>query len=129
MKLLLDTCTALWLQLSPERVPARLLAVLAKPGNEVFFSATSAWEIAIKWQTGKLLLPVPPPEFVMRMRTESEIEPLPVEESAAFQLSKLPRLHGDPFDRMLIAQAIEHGLILATPDPLIQQYAVRTMWD
>ena len=129
MKFLLDTCTALWLQLSPERVPAGLFAVLAKPDNEVFFSATSAWEIAIKWQTGKLVLPVPPAEFVVRMRAESQMEPLPVEEAATFHLAKLPRLHGDPFDRMLIAQAIEHGLILATPDPLILQYAVRTMWD
>jgi PIN domain nuclease of toxin-antitoxin system len=50
-------------------------------------------------------------------------------EAAALQVAKLPLLHKDPFDRILIAQAIEHGLMLATPDPLIRQYAVRTIWD
>ena len=64
-----------------------------------------------------------------QLRIVSLVESLPITEAAALQVVKLPRLHSDPFDRIQIAQSIEHSLILAMPDPLIRQYAVRTMWD
>jgi PIN domain nuclease of toxin-antitoxin system len=87
------------------------------------------WEIIIKWTSGKLALPCPPDEFIKKARIESMLESVPVFESSALQVAKLPKLHKDPFDRILIAQSIEHGLALATPDPLIRQYAVKTIWD
>ncbi len=62
------------------------------------------------------------------LRKESLVESLSIDEASALQTSKLPFLHNDPFDRIQIAQSIEHSLILATPDPLIRQYSVRTMW-
>ena len=68
-------------------------------------------------------------EFIRKARDESILEAIPVHEAAALQVARLPLLHSDPFDRILIAQAIEHGMMLATPDPLIRQYAVRTVWD
>ena len=129
MRILLDTCTLLWLQQDSARVPARLLDILLHPGTQRFLSAASAWEIAVKWSLGKLALPCPPEEFIRKSRDESMLDSLPVVESAALLVAKLPRLHSDPFDRLLIAQAIDEGLILATPDPLIRQYAVRTIWD
>jgi len=129
MRILLDTCVFLWLQMSPERIPASLLKILLIPETGRYLSAAVAWEIAIKWSSGKLSLPCPPDEFVRKARFESMMETVPVFESSALQVAKLPRLHGDPFDRMLIAQSIEHGLALATPDPLIRQYAVKTIWD
>ena len=129
MRILLDTCTLLWFQMAPSRIPPSLLQILLRPETPLFLSAAVAWEIAIKWSSGKLSLPFPPDEFVRKARTESKIETIPIFESSALQIAKLPRLHNDPFDRMLIAQSIEHGLALATPDPLIRQYVVRTIWD
>ena len=129
MNFLLDTCTILWLQLEPSRVPASLRQILLQPETRRYSSAAAAWEIAIKWSLGKLPLPVTPQEFMRRLRTDSLVESLPIDEASALQVAKLPNLHNDPFDRIQIAQSIEHSLILATPDPLIRQYAVRTMWD
>ena len=118
----------LWLELSPSRVPASLTGILADRKNEVFVSSTSIWEIIIKWGAGKLKLPSAPAEFMTAVRTKSNLETLALTETAVLQTAKLPPMHKDPFDRILIAQAIEHGLMLATPDPLIRQYAVRTIW-
>ena len=129
MRILLDSCTLLWLQMEQARIPPGLLQILSMPETRRFLSAAVAWEIAIKWSNGKLLLPCPPEEFIKKARSASVIETLPVFESAALQVSKLPPFHNDPFDRIQISQAIELGLALATPDPLIRQYAVRTIWD
>lgn len=129
MNFLLDTCTILWLQLEPSRVPATLRKILLEPETRRYSSAAAAWEIAIKWSLGKLPLPVPPYEFMRLLRTDSLVESLSINEASALQVAKLPGLHNDPFDRIQISQSIEHSLILATPDPLIRQYAVRTMWD
>ncbi len=127
-KILVDTCVLLWLELSPARVPASLTEILADRRNEVLVSAASAWEIILKWAAGKLSLPGEPATFVATARSKSNLGTLALVEAACLQAAKLPLLHKDPFDRLLIAQAIEHGLTLATPDPLIQQYAVRTIW-
>ena len=129
MRILLDTCTLLWLQLDPGKVPGPLLQVLTSPDTRRFLSVAVAWEIAIKWSNGKLALPAAPAEFIKQARTASAIETVPIFESAALQLAKLPKFHNDPFDRIQISQAIDLGLTLATPDPLIRQYAVRTIWD
>ena len=129
MRILIDTCTLLWLQMEPAKVPPNLLKILMQPETRRFLSAAVAWEIAIKWSAGKLALPFPPDEFMKRARGEGLIETLPIFESAALQVAKLPKLHNDPFDRIQISQAIDHGLALATPDPLIKQYAVKTIWD
>jgi PIN domain nuclease of toxin-antitoxin system len=120
--------------LAPDRTGAHSGAV----ASNSFFAANAtirqrgaaaAWEIAIKWSIGKLSLPAPPDEFMKRAREASLIDTVPIFESVALQTAKLPRLHSDPFDRIQISQAIEHGFTLATPDPLIRQYAVRTVWD
>jgi PIN domain nuclease of toxin-antitoxin system len=126
---LVDTCVLLWLELLPSRVPKGLIDMLADQDNEVFVSAASVWEIVLKWTAGKLSLPSEPANFVATVRSKSNLGTLALVEAAALQTAKLPLLHKDPFDRLLIAQAIEHGLTLATPDPLIRQYAVRTIWD
>ena len=110
-------------------MPTGLLRILADRKNEIFLSAASVWEIVLKWSAGKLALPASPAEFLAAVHTKSSIETLALQEPAVLQSAKLPPLHKDPFDRILIGQAIEHGLILASPDPLIQQYAVRTVWN
>lgn len=128
MRLLLDTCTFLWIAAgSPELSdPAR--AAYANPDNEVFLSAVSAWEIAMKHDLGKLPLPEAPVRYIPAVRSRHGIAPLVLEEEAALQLPKLPALHRDPFDRMLVCQAIAHRLDIVTPDPAIAQYPVRILW-
>jgi PIN domain nuclease of toxin-antitoxin system len=129
MNVLFDTSTNLWLQVEAARVPSSLRQALLSPETRHYSSAAAAWEIAIKWSSGKLVLPVPPAEFMRRPQRDSLVESLPINEASALQVAKLPKLHSDPFDRIQISQSIQHSLILATPDPLIRQYAVRTVWD
>ncbi len=103
--------------------------IFTDPGNEIFLSAISSWEIALKNSIGKLPLPGPSPaEFIVEQRKAHAIESLPLDEEASLYIPLLPKLHDDPFDRLLICQAIVHGLVILTPDRMIRQYPVRTSW-
>lgn len=128
MKLLLDTCTFLWLVTDDDSLSAEARRLFADPANEVCLSSVSAWEIAVKHALGKLPLPRSPAVFVPEERRRHHIEPLALDESAALAVAKLPDLHKDPFDRMLVCQAIMGGLTLLTPDPLVTQYPVAAIW-
>ena len=128
MRLLLDTCTFLWIVEGSTRLSARARELFEDPGNEVSLSAVSAWEVAQKHAAGKLPLPAPADQFVIRQRKAHAILALPLDEEAAAHLPRLPALHRDPFDRMLICQAIAHGMSILTPDPHISQYPVRVLW-
>jgi PIN domain nuclease of toxin-antitoxin system len=128
VRLLLDTCTFLWIVGGDRALSARAREAFVDPESEVFLSAASAWEIAVKHRLGKLPLPASPEQFIPVQRAAHGIEPLPVEEEAALQVAKLPDLHRDPFDRILVAQAIVGGLVVVTPDDPIRQYPVRTLW-
>ena len=128
MKLLLDTCSFLWIVATPALVPPLALNQFRDADNEVFLSAASAWEIAIKHGLGRLPLPKPADRFVPAEREAHGILALPIDEESALHLARLPALHRDPFDRMLVSQAIVHGLTILTPDPLVTQYPARTMW-
>ena len=103
---------------------------LGDPTNEVFFSAASAWEIRLKHAIGKLPLPneLTPAQFVPEARRRHAVEPLPVSEFDTFELTRLPPLYSDPFDRMLICQAIANQMAIVTPDRLISQYPVSVRW-
>lgn len=128
MSLLLDTCTFLWLAAESSELSTTARERFEEAGNEVFLSAVSAWEIAVKHAMGRLPLPEPPDRFVPRIRAEMGIESLPLDEEATLYLPRLPALHKDPFDRMLVCQAVRNGWVVLTPDPLIHQYPVRTAW-
>jgi PIN domain nuclease of toxin-antitoxin system len=128
MTLLLDTCTFLWLAGGRTTLPPAAAAAISDPANDVFLSAVSVWEIVAKHRAGKLPLPEPPEVLVPAERTLRGIEPLPFDEESAMYGTRLPALHRDPFDRMLIAQAVAHSLAIVTPDPLITQYPVRVLW-
>lgn len=126
MKILVDTCVFLWLLTGerpfPEQVRLRLT------NGELWLSAASVWEISVKFAKGTLRLPVPPDRLVPDARKRYGVSTLPVDEESALHVVKLPRLHADPFDRMLVSQAIVHGMTIITPDPLVTQYPARTMW-
>ena len=128
MKLLLDTCTFLWIALGDRALSRPARDAFVDPASEVYLSTISSWEIALKHALGKLPLPDQPILLVPQMRARHRIEPLALDEPAALATAQLPDLHRDPFDRMLICQAIMGGLTLVTPDPLIRQYAVPTLW-
>jgi PIN domain nuclease of toxin-antitoxin system len=98
------------------------------PANESYLSAVSAWEIGIKNAAGRLPLQQRPDIFVPKIREASGIAPLHIDEESALLAGRLPVSHSDPFDRMLVAQAIVHGMTILTPDPQIERYAVRTFW-
>jgi PIN domain nuclease of toxin-antitoxin system len=128
MKLLLDTCTFLWITTDDARLSARARDLFRSPDNEVYLSAASGWEIATKHGLGRLPLPDPPERFVPSMREHHGIESLSIDEESALQTMRLPTLHRDPFDRLLVCQAIVHGMTLLTPDPLVAQYSARVVW-
>ena len=127
MRVLLDTCTFLWLA-GGSSLSDAAAAAIRNPSHEVYLSSVSAWEIVTKYGTGRLPLPEPPDRLIQTERRLRGLAALPFDEESAVQGLKLPALHRDPFDRMLIAQAIAHGLAIVTPDQSIAQYPVRTIW-
>lgn len=128
MNILLDTCTFLWIVRDTPQLSATARALFADPANAIFLSAVSVWEIAIKHQLGRLPLASPPHHYVPTERAKHAITALDLNEAAVLELRRLPPHHNDPFDRMLICQAIAHGLTVLTPDDHIQAYPVRTAW-
>ena len=128
MKILLDTCAFLWIITDAPELSDSARILFVDPANEVYLSAVSAWEIALKHALGRLPLPEPPERFIPSRRKQHGIDTLPLEEEAALHLTRLPPYHQDPFDRMLICQAVVHGMVLLTPDEMILQYSVRTTW-
>lgn len=126
MKVLLDTCVFLWLLSGERPFPDRVKSALTN--DELWLSVASVWEMSVKFAKRALRLPVPPARLVPDARKRYGISSLPVDEESALHLVKLPRLHADPFDRMLVSQAIVHGLTVVTPDPLVTQYPARTLW-
>ena len=127
MKLLLDTCTFLWLAGGGPLSPAAAASV-RDPSNDVYLSAVSTWEIVTKHRAGRLPLPEPPDRLIPAERRLRGVTALPFDEESALQGLRLPALHRDPFDRMLIAHAIALGLAIVTPDQAIAQYPVRVIW-
>lgn len=124
MQLLLDTCEFLWLVTGDSRLSSKVAGAVVDSGNTVFLSTVSFWEIAVKHGLGKLVLPESASTFVPRMRSDHRIESLELTETAVARLSDLPALHRDPFARMLVCQALAHGLTLASSDPLVRRYPV-----
>ena len=124
MKILLDTHCWLWMQVSPERFGTDALRLIKDVENELFLSAASSWEIAIKYALGKLPLPQPPQEYVPSRMSSSGVLALPVQHAHALQVAELPDHHRDPFDRMLIAQAQLERLKLLSADSKLGLYDV-----
>jgi len=128
MNILLDTCVFLWLTVDSPELSDNARRLFADPDNDVYLSVASAWEIIVKHNLGKLPLPEPPHDFIKNNRIRHRIETLPLDEAAVLQLSRLPEYHKDPFDRILICQAIAGSLTILTPDTHITRYPVRTEW-
>jgi PIN domain nuclease of toxin-antitoxin system len=126
VNLLLDTQVFLWLQTEPERLGDQL-RVVADERTTLLLSAVSSWEIAIKYELRRLPLPETPERYVAERMRAIGARALAVEHPHALAVAKLPPLHRDPFDRLLVAQATLLDLTIATADPSVAQYPVPTM--
>jgi PIN domain nuclease of toxin-antitoxin system len=128
LRLLLDTCVFLWAASEPERLSSRARETLGQPGHTCWVSGASIWEIVVKHDLGKLVLPDLPQLWVTNVRERLGVAARPNEEADALHLARLPTLHRDPFDRILVAQALVHGLTIVTPDEVLGRYPAPTLW-
>jgi PIN domain nuclease of toxin-antitoxin system len=127
MKILLDTHIFLWFISGHTRLSANVRDAIREPNNEIYLSVVSVWEAIVKYQLGKLPLPEHPGTYLPKQRDIHEISSLVLDESSVVELAKLPSLHRDPFDRMLICQALHNNLIIATVDSAVRAYPVRVI--
>jgi len=125
---LLDTNTFLFWTAGAKKLSAKARKVIEDPRNELFLSAVSSWEIAIKYALGKLELPESPPKFVPSRMVRHGITGIAFEHTDALAVAALPDLHDDPFDRALIAQALERELVIVTSDARFEAYGVDIEW-
>lgn len=128
MKYLLDSGVWLWSIASVERIGQKALDVLRNSENEIYFSAASVWELSIKAQLRKLTLPSPPAVCIPAFMARQGLRSLPVNHIHAAQVYDLPSHHRDPFDRILIAQAIAEDLTILTADRAFAKYPVEVLW-
>ena len=128
MRYLLDTHTILWWRQDDPRLPSRLNSVLEDSENEILFSSVSIWEIAIKRSLGKLKLEGTLEDFAKSLQEDHGFIPLPLDIPHFSRLESLPHHHGDPFDRLLISQAMEAGAVAITDDKAWKKYRVKVQW-
>lgn len=128
MPYLLDTHTFLWWTTGDLRLSPRVRAIVQQPGNEIFLSTVSIWEISIKAQLRRLEFDYDPTVVIPQPIAAYGLAVLPIEVRQALQVYRLPLLHRDPFDRLLVAQAMIEDLPLLTADPSIAQYQVSVIW-
>jgi PIN domain nuclease of toxin-antitoxin system len=128
VSLLLDTHTLLWAIGQPDRLSARVTKLILDAQNELVVSTVSLWEIAIKSQGGKLDVPATPEYFDFQFSRLGIRRVLSVDPSHTYALFKLPRIHGDPFDRLLAAQCVVERMHLVTADRIFRKYPIDVVW-
>ena len=128
MKLLFDTHAFIWWDSAPANLPASVLALCQDPANILLLSVVSAWEMQIKSHLGKLKFASPLGEIFAGQQQANNIEILPITLDHVLNLETLPDHHKDPFDRLLVAQALAEDARLISDDPMIQQYPVKLAW-
>jgi PIN domain nuclease of toxin-antitoxin system len=124
MRLLLDTHAFLWYITNDPKLPRAAFDAIRDKSNEAYLSVVSVWEALVKHQIGKLTLPDPPDEYLRDRQKAHRITTLSLDGAAVSRLIQLPLHHRDPFDRMLICQALQHELTLVTSDEQLRRYPV-----
>lgn len=127
MRILLDTHIFLWFINKDKKLSIEVRDAIRDRNNEVYLSVVSVWESIIKYQSGKLPFPKSPEIYLPQQRDRHLIESLSLDESSIRQLITLPAIHRDPFDRILICQALQHNLTIATVDTNIRSYSIDTI--
>jgi len=128
MKYLLDTGVWLWSMRSPERIGHEGLRILEHGEEEVYLSSVTCWEISIKMRLGKLEFPGPPAQHVPQFMAKQSLRPLSITHSHAAKVYDLAPHHADPFDRMLVAQALVEDMMILTSDRLLKKYPAKLLW-
>jgi PIN domain nuclease of toxin-antitoxin system len=128
MEYLIDTNTFLFWTSNSPKLSSDARKLLASAKSDLAMSAVSAWEISIKYGLGKLKLPEPPITYVPSRLRQHRIEAISVEHNEALQVARLPNHHDDPFDRLLIAQALHRRMPVVTSDSRFEDYRVLVIW-
>ena len=128
MKYLLDTNVFLWSNGAPEKLNRQAITALSAGSAEVYLSAASSWEIAIKFALRSLRLPSLPSQFIPHAMRVMALRSLDITHFHSVAAGELPRHHRDPFDRMLIAQARSETMVLLTADTAFKKYEVETVF-
>jgi PIN domain nuclease of toxin-antitoxin system len=128
MDLLLDTHCFIWLNYAEEKIPKKTLEMMRDVDLRLILSSVSIWEICQKYALGKLDLHLKPKALIEHAKRSFNIEILNFGEKDSYQLLTLPPIHKDPFDRMLICQAIGHKLAIVTDDKMINSYPIKIIW-
>jgi PIN domain nuclease of toxin-antitoxin system len=129
VKILLDTHTFLWFIAGDERLDDYARQLIEEPTNERYLSVASVWEITIKSSLGRLTVPLPPSTLIREQIWANAIDLLAIKPEHFDTLYSLPYHHNDPFDRLIIAQAIQEGLLLVTKDQVFDAYSVQVAWS
>ena len=126
--ILLDTVAFLWIITNSPNLSRKAKRAYLDTRADIYLSSISLWEIVVKYNLGRLPLPKEPASYIPEQRRLHGVEPIVLTESDVAELQDLPKIHKDPFDRMLVCQAIARGLVILTPDKMIQDYPVKTLW-
>ncbi len=128
MNLLIDTQAFIFATTQPEKLPARAADAMRSRENTLYISVVSPWEMQIKFMLNKLELRQPPVPLVQNELIDGSFTLLPITLAHIESLGRLPSLHKDPFDRLLIAQAIDENLTIVTGDEMLGSYPVSVLW-
>jgi PIN domain nuclease of toxin-antitoxin system len=128
MKILLDTHAFLWWNMDSSQLSIRAKEIIASGRTEIYISAASTWEMAIKCQKGKLVLPESPEKYAISRISHYGFTTLPIQISHTLRTYNLPLIHNDPFDRLLVAQCQMEEMSIISADEYIKQYDVDVIW-
>ena len=128
MRALLDSHAFIWWVLDAPQLSGRCRTILGDVSNDILMSVASSYEIAYKAERGRLTLPQPPTEYLRDRLAANAFGSLPIELPHALRAATLPAIHGDPIDRIIVAQAQIESIPILTADPAIGRYDVETIW-
>jgi PIN domain nuclease of toxin-antitoxin system len=128
VKVLLDTCALIWATMSPSSLSRQAAGTISDQGNAILVSAASAWEIATKVRLGKLPGAEKLERDYLQVMEDAGYEQLSIDTASALRAGRLVADHRDPFDRMIVSQALALDIPLLSPDPLLDQFGVRRVW-
>lgn len=128
MRLLLDTHTFLWWVADAQQISSTARKAIAQPQNDCWVSVASFWELAIKVSLGKLEISGTLGRFLPEQLSLNSFRELPIETRHAARVARLPFHHRDPFDRLLVVQALEEDLAVVSADPVFRRYGVKRIW-
>ncbi|MGD9287740.1 MAG: type II toxin-antitoxin system VapC family toxin [Desulfobacterales bacterium] len=128
MRFLLDTHTFLWMAAEPTKLSTKVSGIVQASNNRLMLSAASGWEIALLWHLERVELPDQPQRFIPEALQKLSVIPLPIGFVAAISAATLPLIHHDPFDRIIIAEALKENVSVLTKDRRFADYGAHTLW-